>query len=65
MIQSMSPRLLTLVPFCSNLIPSYAASEAAKLEMWGGREPGPEEADQLAKCFEYEWNMAVQNMLRH
>ncbi|OIW31441.1 hypothetical protein CONLIGDRAFT_318458 [Coniochaeta ligniaria NRRL 30616] len=48
-----------------NLIPLYAASEAARLEMWDGREPEQSEVDQLAACFEYEWNMAVQNMLRH
>lgn len=43
----------------------YAASEAVKPEMWGGRQPEPDEADQLARCFEYEWTAAVQNMLRH
>ena len=49
----------------SNLIPYYAASEAARPEMWGGRLPSEEEADQLAACFTYEWEMALQNMLRH
>lgn len=49
----------------SNLISTYAASEATKPEMWGGRSPEPEEADQLAQCFEYEWGAAVNTMLRH
>ncbi|KAF9875187.1 hypothetical protein CkaCkLH20_07453 [Colletotrichum karsti] len=47
------------------LVSGYAALEAAKPEMWGGRDPSEEEAAQLAACFEYEWNKAVDNMLRH
>lgn len=39
--------------------------EALRPEMWGGRAPEPEEADQLAQCFDYEWNGAVNTMLRH
>lgn len=49
----------------SNLVATYAAIEAMRPEMWGGREPSPEEADQLAQCFEFEWNNAVNTMLRH
>lgn len=48
-----------------NLIGLVAASEAVKPEMWGGRLPEPDEAEQLAACFRYEWDLAVQNMLRH
>ncbi|TPX11135.1 uncharacterized protein E0L32_007996 [Thyridium curvatum] len=48
-----------------NLISSYAAVEASKPEMWGGRYPEPEESEQLAQCFEYEWSQAVAGMLRH
>lgn len=36
-----------------------------KPDMWGGREPSEEEADQLALCFEFEWNSAINTMLRH
>ncbi|GKT62859.1 hypothetical protein ColTof4_01523 [Colletotrichum tofieldiae] len=48
-----------------DLVSGYAALEAAKPEMWGGREPSPEEAAQLGACFQYEWNKAVDTMLRH
>ncbi|OLN96415.1 hypothetical protein CCHL11_00881 [Colletotrichum chlorophyti] len=48
-----------------DLVSGYAALEAAKPEMWGGREPSAEEASQLAACFAYEWNQAVDTMLRH
>lgn len=47
------------------MIESYANSEAAKPDMWGGRFPETEEADQLAACFAYEWNEALEQMLRH
>lgn len=43
----------------------YAATEALRPHMWGGRDPTPEEADQLAQCFEFEWNSAVTQLLRH
>lgn len=43
----------------------YAASEALRPEMWGGRSPTPEEAAQLTQCFEFEWNSAVTTLLRH
>ena len=33
--------------------------------MWGNRKPSAEEKAQLAACFEYEWNQAVDRMLRH
>ncbi|GKT42815.1 uncharacterized protein ColSpa_02996 [Colletotrichum spaethianum] len=48
-----------------DLVSAYAALEATKPEMWGGREPSAEEAAQLTACFEYEWNKAVDTMLRH
>jgi hypothetical protein len=47
------------------MIQAYSASEAAKPEMWGGRTPDPEEAQQLADCFAYEWTEAIDQMLRH
>jgi hypothetical protein len=47
------------------MIQAYAASEAAKPEMWGGRVPDSLEARQLADCFEYEWTEALEQMLRH
>ncbi|KAF3765197.1 hypothetical protein M406DRAFT_340650 [Cryphonectria parasitica EP155] len=48
-----------------NLVSTYSVLEASRLEMWGGRAPTAEEVDQLARCFEYEWNSAVATMLRH
>ena len=47
------------------MVTSFAATEAAKREMWGGRDPTPSEVQQLAACFEYEWNQAIERMLRH
>ena len=47
------------------MIQTHAESEAAKPEMWGGRYPEAEEAAQLAACFEYEWQEALDRMLRH
>jgi len=47
------------------MIEAYAVSEAQKPEMWGGRDPSAEEAQQLADCFAYEWNEALRQMLRH
>ncbi|KAI0475743.1 hypothetical protein GGR56DRAFT_674273 [Xylariaceae sp. FL0804] len=47
------------------LLSAFAQSEAWRREMWGGRDPTEDEADQLARCFEYEWIQAVTNMLRH
>lgn len=55
--------LLTFI--YSQMIEAYAASEAAKPDMWGGRTPEDEEAQQLAACFAYEWNRALEQMLRH
>jgi hypothetical protein len=49
----------------SGLIPHYANIESWRKEMWGGRDPSQEEADQLYQCFEYEWVQAVESMLRH
>ncbi|ROT40968.1 hypothetical protein SODALDRAFT_322209 [Sodiomyces alkalinus F11] len=48
-----------------NLISEYAALEANKPEMWGGRDPSPQEAQQLRMLFEDEWTRAVNRMLRH
>ncbi|KAG9245530.1 hypothetical protein BJ878DRAFT_533844 [Calycina marina] len=47
------------------LIEGYAVTEAKKPEMWGGRVPQPEETKQLADCFAWEWNEALEQMLRH
>ncbi|KAI0393069.1 hypothetical protein F5Y17DRAFT_459293 [Xylariaceae sp. FL0594] len=49
----------------AGLILSCAHAESLKPEMWGGRHPTPEEAEQLAQCFVYEWTQAVDKMLRH
>lgn len=51
--------------FRSGLIPYYSNIESWRPEMWGGRDPSQEEADQLSQCFEYEWTQAVESMLRH
>ncbi|KAK4117903.1 hypothetical protein N656DRAFT_794314 [Canariomyces notabilis] len=48
-----------------NLVATYAMSEAARPEMWGETQPDEEQIQQLAACFEYEWNGAVQAMLQH
>lgn len=47
------------------MISAYATSEAAKPEMWGGKYPDQSDADQLAACFAFEWNEALEQMLRH
>ncbi|KAK6087800.1 hypothetical protein SCUP234_01439 [Seiridium cupressi] len=47
------------------LIPHYANIEGWNKDMWGGRDPTQEEADQLSQCFEWEWRQAVESMLRH
>ncbi|CAG8984008.1 hypothetical protein HYALB_00009017 [Hymenoscyphus albidus] len=49
----------------SEMIDTYASAQANKPEMWGGRVPEPDEAQQLAACFAYEWKMALDQMLRH
>jgi len=33
--------------------------------MWGDREPDAGEARQLADCLAWEWNEALEQMLRH
>ena len=47
------------------MIDSYATLESAKPEMWGGRIPEAEEAQQLADCLAWEWHEALEQMLRH
>jgi len=47
------------------MIETYATSEADKPEMWGDRHPDVDEARQLAECFAWEWNSALEQMLRH
>ncbi|KAI0468931.1 hypothetical protein F4859DRAFT_191295 [Xylaria cf. heliscus] len=49
----------------AGLILTCAQFEAQKPEMWGGRYPTAEEAEQLTRCFVYEWTQAVDKMLRH
>lgn len=48
-----------------NLIEQYAESTAASPDMWGGRQPDADEAAQLAACFAWEWDNAVERMLGH
>ncbi|PFH57850.1 hypothetical protein XA68_14488 [Ophiocordyceps unilateralis] len=47
------------------LIATYAAVEAAKPEMWASTRPSADDVARLVACFEREWNMAVDTMLRH
>lgn len=47
------------------MIDTYATSEAALPGMWGGRTPDENETRELAACFSYEWNAALEQMLRH
>ncbi|KAI0099870.1 hypothetical protein GGR51DRAFT_387160 [Nemania sp. FL0031] len=49
----------------AGLILTCAQAESQKPEMWGGRHPSPEEAEQLTRCFVYEWTQAIDKMLRH
>ena len=49
----------------SRLVTCFAAVEAQKPEMWGGRRPCREGMAQLAACLEAEWGNAVVTMLRH
>ncbi|KAI1122228.1 hypothetical protein F5Y10DRAFT_78728 [Nemania abortiva] len=49
----------------AGLILTCAQAESQKPEMWGGRHPTPEEAEQLTRCFVYEWTQAIDKMLRH
>ncbi|KAI2632860.1 hypothetical protein GGS21DRAFT_491363 [Xylaria nigripes] len=48
-----------------NLVLACAQAEAQKPEMWGGRKPSEDEAEQLTQHFVYEWGQAVTNLLRH
>ncbi|KAK5654069.1 hypothetical protein OQA88_7749 [Cercophora sp. LCS_1] len=48
-----------------DLIGAFAATEASRPEMWGGRMPSAEEEQQLAECFAFEWEGAVRGLLRH
>lgn len=47
------------------LVAMYAALEARRPEMWAGFRPSADEVAQLKACFEVEWNMALDVMLRH
>ncbi|KAK3186741.1 hypothetical protein K4F52_004487 [Lecanicillium sp. MT-2017a] len=47
------------------LIRFFAILEAGKPEMWAGLEPGEDDMARLASCFEREWSLAVNVMLRH
>ncbi|OAA36636.1 hypothetical protein NOR_07436 [Metarhizium rileyi] len=47
------------------LVAAYAALEAMKPEMWGDTMPSPADVAQLATCFEAEWTVAIDVMLRH
>jgi hypothetical protein len=54
-----------LTVHASQMIQAYSLSEAQQPEMWGGQIPDPSEAEQLAACFAYEWEEALDKMLRH
>ncbi|KAJ8067093.1 hypothetical protein OCU04_004471 [Sclerotinia nivalis] len=58
-------RLVLIKIHDDGMIQTYATIEAAKPEMWGGRLPEAEEAAQLAACFAYEWQTALDTILRH
>ena len=47
------------------MIDFHSTAEAAKPEMWGGRVPEADEVQQLAACLAWEWNEALEQMLRH
>lgn len=47
------------------LIPTYARSQAAKPEMWGGRMPSEESVTKLAEVFIQEWQRALGELLRY
>ncbi|KAI1436947.1 hypothetical protein GGR50DRAFT_156216 [Xylaria sp. CBS 124048] len=47
------------------LVLTCAQVEAQQPHMWGGRQPSREEAEQLTRCFVYEWGQAIVNLLRH
>ncbi|GAW26670.1 hypothetical protein SAMD00023353_4200850 [Rosellinia necatrix] len=65
-IQSWNLAWLCLVKIRdAGLVLTCAQAESEKPEMWGGREPSAEEAEQLARCFVYEWSQAIDVMLRH
>ena len=51
--------------YSSQMVETYATTEAGKPEMWGGRVPEADEAQQLAACFAWEWNEALEQLLRH
>jgi hypothetical protein len=47
------------------LLRAFAVREAGKPEMWAGLQPSEEDLESLARCFEREWTLAVNVMLRH
>jgi hypothetical protein len=47
------------------LIQKHADISAAKPEMWGGQTPTDEQIKQLAACFAWAWDGAVDQMLGH
>ncbi|KAK4199161.1 hypothetical protein QBC40DRAFT_176942 [Triangularia verruculosa] len=48
-----------------DLIPTYAAIEAAKPEMWGAIVPNEQQIQELAACFTQDWSFAITWMLQH
>lgn len=47
------------------ILSMYATLEAKRPEMWGGIRPTAKEVAQLKACFEHEWAVAVDMLLRH
>lgn len=47
------------------LVALHAASEAARPDMWGTMVPAAADLEKLAECFETEWTVAIDTMLRH
>lgn len=50
---------------CRQLIPKHARQLAAKPEMWAGKQPSTEQAQQLADACIEEWTHALRQILRH
>lgn len=48
-----------------SLISSYARTQAARPEMWGGEQPSAASTDQLAQAFVKEWKSALDQLLRY
>lgn len=47
-----------------NLIATFALSEASRPEMWAEHQPTADETQELATCFQSEWEVTVKEMLQ-